>query len=132
MNIDPEKVTIPQKPRFTLESLQEIRIATGDGDSSIAGYTYTYNGQTVNRYATFDDLTHTEREAALEFILKYSKTQAIRRKGKPRGIAVKGKATARITPPLIPENITLDLRDLKLDPPEMITELPEKETSKDK
>jgi hypothetical protein len=126
MDIDPEKVRVPQKPRFTLADLQEIRIATGDGETTIAGYTYTYKGQTVNRYAAFEDLTHAEREAALEFILKYSKTQAIRRKAKPRGKAVAGKP--KKPAPLNPADITLDeisLDDIKFDPPELMIELPE-------
>ena len=126
MDIDPEKVRVPQKPRFTLADLQEIRIATGDGETTIAGYTYTYKGQTVNRYAAFKDLTHAEREAALEFILKYSKTQAIRRKAKPRGKAVAGKP--KKPAPLNPADITLDeisLDDIKFDPPELMIELPE-------
>lgn len=126
MDIDPEKVRVPQNPRFTLADLQEIRIATGDGETTIAGYTYTYKGQTVNRYAAFEDLTHAEREAALEFILKYSKTQAIRRKAKPRGKAVAGKP--KKPAPLNPADITLDeisLDDIKFDPPELMIELPE-------
>lgn len=128
MDIDPEKVRVPQKPRFTLADLREIRIATGDGETTIAGYTYTYKGQTVNRYAAFEDLTHAEREAALEFILKYSKTQAIRRKAKPRGKAVAGKP--KKPAPLNPADITLDeisLDDIKFDPPELMIELPEQE-----
>lgn len=130
MDIDPEKIRVPQKPRFTLADLQEIRIATGDGDSTIAGYTYTHKGQTVNRYAAFEDLTRAEKEAALDFILRFSKTQAIRRKAKPRGKAVAGKPQRKTAPPLNPADITLDeinLDDIKLDPPDLMIELPEQE-----
>jgi hypothetical protein len=94
--------TLPTRPRFTLETLREIRIATGDGESTIAEYTYTHKGQTVKKYATFEDLTRPEREAALLFILKYSGAAAIRRKAKPRGRAVTGagqKRTGRQPPP---------------------------------
>ena len=93
---------LPTRPRFTLETLREIHIATGDGESTIAEYTYTHRGQTVKKYATFEDLTRQEREAALLFILKYSGAAAIRRKAKPRGRAVTGtgqKRTGRQPPP---------------------------------
>lgn len=80
----------PSRPRFTLDTLREIRIATGDGDSTIAAYTHIHRGKAVTKYATFDTLTHAEREAALLFILKYSGAAAIRRKAKPRGKAITG------------------------------------------
>lgn len=108
----PDKLGVfPSRPRFTLDTLREVRIATGDGDSTIAGYTYTHRGQTFTKYAAFEDLTPAERKAALLFILKYSGTAAIRRKGKPRGRAVTGTRTnARRQPP------PFDLDKIELEP----------------
>lgn len=83
----------PSRPRFTLDTLREIRIATGDGESTIAAYTHIHTGKPVTKYATFETLTHAEREAALAFILKYSGAAAIRRKAKPRGRAITGTKT---------------------------------------
>ena len=112
----PDKLGVfPTLPRFTLETLREIRIATGDGDSTIAAYTYTHGGADVTKYAEFSDLTHAEREAALLFILRYSGAARIHRKGKPRGRAVAGKRqrTRRATPPPCPlDTIELDPVDL--------------------
>jgi len=83
----------PSRPRFTLDTLREIRIATGDGESTIAAYTHIHTGKPVTKYATFETLTHAEREAALAFILKYSGAAAIRRKAKPRGKAVSARGS---------------------------------------
>ena len=88
-------LTFPTRPRFTLETLREIRIATGDGDCTIAEYTHLHNGTLTTKYVEFSDLTHAEREAALEFILRYSGAAAIRRKGKPRGRAVAGRRAGK-------------------------------------
>ena len=52
----PDKLGVfPTLPRFTLETLREIRIATGDGDSTIAAYTYTHGGADVTKYAEFSE-----------------------------------------------------------------------------
>jgi hypothetical protein len=75
-------------PRFSLETLQTVRYCKGDGETTIAEYTYTHNGETVKRYSPFEDLTHAEREAALCFILMYGTGQTATRKAKPRGRAV--------------------------------------------
>lgn len=75
-------------PRFTLETLQTIRYCRGDGETTIAEYTYTHNGETVKRYAPVEDLTKAEREAALSFLLLYGKGDTATRKAKPRGRAV--------------------------------------------
>lgn len=88
-------LTFPTRPRFTLETLREIRIATGDGDCTIAEYTHLHNGTLTTKIVEFSDLTHAEREAALEFILRYSGAAAIRRKGKPRGRAVAGRRAGK-------------------------------------
>ena len=82
-NIDPANITLPTRPRFTLEALQEIRIAEGDGESTIAAYRFTHKGQTVEKVATLDDLTKTEREAALTFILAHTPAVQIKRR-KPK------------------------------------------------
>lgn len=111
--------TLPSRPRFTLDTLREIRIATGDGDSTIAAYTHIHRGKTVTKYATFDTLTHAEREAALAFILKYSGAAAIRRKAKPRGRAVTGGRDQRRRYPkfeTMPELEPLDMDTANLTP----------------
>ena len=105
----------PSRPRFTLDTLREIRIATGDGESTIAAYTHIHTGKPVTKYATFDTLTHAEREAALAFILKYSGAAAIRRKAKPRGRAVTGGRDQRRRYPkfeTMPELEPLDMANL--------------------
>lgn len=112
-------VIFATRPRFNLDTLREIRIATGDGESTIAAYTYTHKGKLFTKYAPFEDLTPAERKAALLFILKYSGAAAIRRKGKPRGRAVTGKRTSagRQPPPL-------DLDKIEFEPidPDSITQ----------
>lgn len=84
---DPEEedrdILLPKRPRFTLDGLQEIRIAEGDGESTIAAYRFTHKGQTVEKVATLDDLTKKEREAALAFILAHTPAVQIRRR-KPK------------------------------------------------
>ena len=97
---------LPTLPRFTLETLRAIRMATGDAESTIAAYAYTHGGTTATKYARFEDLSHAEREAALLFILRYGKAGEIRRKGKPRGRAAAGKPRTKPTPP------PLDIADL--------------------
>lgn len=92
-------LTIPHKPRFTPETLQQIRFSAGDAETTIAAYSISCNGRTITRYDTIDGLTRAERETALAFILKYAKGQTIKRKGKARGIAVKGKTPEKIPPP---------------------------------
>ncbi|MDD2956488.1 MAG: hypothetical protein PHD67_09280 [Oscillospiraceae bacterium] len=114
---DVGKMTFPHRPRFTLETLKQVRIATGDGESTIAAYTYTHGGQTFTRYEDIEGLTHAEREAALAFMLKYSKGQTIDRKGKPRGRAVTGTRpyTARqqtAPPPLDLEKVEFEPVDI--------------------
>ena len=83
---DPEEIpeiTLPKRPRFTLDALQEIRIAEGDGESTIAAYSFTHKGKTVEKMATLDDLTRKEREAVLAFILAHAPAVRIRRR-KPK------------------------------------------------
>lgn len=83
---DPEEtpeIKLPNRPRFTLDDLQEIRIAEGDGESTIAAYSFTHKGQTVERIARLDDLTRAEREAVLSFILTHAPAVTIRRR-KPK------------------------------------------------
>lgn len=112
--------TFPSRPRFTLDTLREIRIATGDGESTISAYTHIHRGKAVTKYATFETLTHAEREAALAFILKYSGAAAIRRKAKPRGKAVSGGRDQRRQYPKfdhVPELEPLDKANLN--PPEL-------------
>lgn len=75
-------------PRFTLDTLQSIRYSPGDGETTIAQYTYTHNGESVTKYAPLEDLTKAEREAALSFLLLYGKGDTATRKAKPRGRAV--------------------------------------------
>lgn len=99
----------PTRPRFNLESLREIRIATGDGESTLAAYTYTVGGTQFVKYATFDELTHAEREAALEFVLRFGAVH-VRRKAKPRGRAA---APRTRRPPA-----TLDLSEVDLSVPD--------------
>ena len=110
-----DKIENPTKPRFTLETLQEIRIATGDGESTIAAYRQRLaTGAIVEKYAAFEDLTQAEKIAAFAFMLKYCKTQIIRRKGKPRGRAVNRTHTApRSEPP------PLDLSKIEFEPLEI-------------
>ena len=108
-----KKLVFLHKPRFTLDTLQEIRFSTGDAETTIAAYTIRQGEKTVTRYDDIEGLTHAERETALAFILKYAKGQTIRRKGKPRGRAVKGKATEHIPPPLDLEKIELAPVDIE-------------------
>ncbi len=120
----------PTRPRFTLDTLREIRIATGDGDSTIAAYTHMHRGKPVTKYATFDTLTHAEREAALAFILKYTGAAAIRRKAKPRGKAVSGGRDQRRQYPkfeTMPELYPLDMDTANLTPiqPPALENIPE-------
>lgn len=113
-----EKIEIPKKPRFTLETLQEIRIATGDGENTIAAYRQRLqSGAIAEKYAAFEDLTQAEKNAAFAFMLKYCKAQTIRRKGKPRGKAVAGTRPApRSEPP------PLDLSKIEFEPLEIENE----------
>lgn len=75
--------------RFNLDNLQCIRYSRGDGETTIAEYTYNSGGKTVTKYAPVEDLTKAERDAALTFILLYGdKTTAATRRKKPRGRAV--------------------------------------------
>lgn len=117
MNID--KIINPQKPRFTLDTLQEIRIATGDGESTIAAYRQRLaDGATVEKYAAFEDLTQAEKNTALVFMLKYCKAQTIRKKGKPRGKAVTGTRCAPRSEPPPFDLSTIEFEPLELPPDE--------------
>ena len=115
-NADNLGAKLPTRPRFTLDSLREIRIATGDGESTIANYTYTINGASYTKYAAYDDLTKSEREAALTFMLKFSGATVIRRKGKPRGRAVAGRNQRRRRQPAPG---ALELTDFEFEPLQM-------------
>lgn len=81
-----ESMKFPTRPRFTLDDLREIRIAGGDGESTVAAYCFDHNGEPAEKVVSMDDLTHAEREAALAFILAHGQAAAIRRKKqqKPR------------------------------------------------
>ena len=111
MDATEKKLVFPHKPRFTPETLQEIRFSTGDSETTIAAYTITQDGKPVTRYDSIEGLTHAERETALAFILKYAKGQTIRRKGKPRGRA--GKAPEKMPPPLDLEKIEFEPVDIE-------------------
>lgn len=78
-----ESMKFPTRPRFTLDDLREIRIAGGDGESTVAAYCFDHNGEPAEKVVALDDLTHAEREAALAFILAHGQAAAIRRK-KPK------------------------------------------------
>lgn len=79
MNEQPATLS-PKRPRFTEETLQEIRIADGDGETTVAAYSFTHNGQPAEKVAPLDELTAAEREAALAFILKHAPAAKIKRK----------------------------------------------------
>ena len=70
---------LPVKPRFTLDALREIRIAAGDGESTVACYVFIHKRRKVEKYAALDDLTRAEQAAALAFILKHGEN-VIKRK----------------------------------------------------
>ena len=72
-------ISLPIKPRFTLDALREIRIAAGDGESTVACYVFIHKRRKVEKYAALDDLTRAEQAAALAFILKHGET-VIKRK----------------------------------------------------
>lgn len=63
----------PVEPRFTLESLREIRIPKGAG-STVTAFVFIHAGKKVEKYATVEDLTDQERTAALAFILEHGET----------------------------------------------------------
>ena len=106
-------IELPVKPRFTLDGLREIRIAAGDGESTIACYVFIYNRRKVEKYAAFDDLTRAEQAAALAFILLHGETR------------VKRKTPIRERPPIDLEALSLDdLPDLDAETsPEMLPDL---------
>ena len=70
---------LPTQPRFTLESLREINIAPGDGETTVAHYAFIHKGKRREKYVAFEDLTHGEREAALCFILKHGEGRTKRK-----------------------------------------------------
>lgn len=84
MNEQPATLS-PKRPRFTEETLQEIRIADGDGETTVAAYSFTHNGQPAEKVAPLDELTAAEREAALAFILKHAPAAKIKRKKARKG-----------------------------------------------
>lgn len=102
-------------PRFTLETLQTVRYSRGDGETTIAEYTYTHNGETVTKYAPLEDLTKAEREAALSFLLMYGKGDTATRKAKPRGRAVAQRQPG-YKPKTRKEPPPLDLSKVEIEP----------------
>lgn len=65
--------TFPKKPRFTLESLREIRIPKGAG-CTVTAFVFIHEGRKVEKIAGVEDLTAEERTAALAFILEHGET----------------------------------------------------------
>ena len=106
-----ESMKFPTRPRFTLDDLREIRIAGGDGESTVAAYCFDHNGEPAEKVVSMDDLTHAEREAALAFILAHGQAAAIRRKKqqKPR----KARRSPRLYNTEAVEFDPVDLDDLK-------------------
>ena len=80
--MNPEDLTLPQEPRFTLGGLREIRIPAGDSRSTLAAFVFIKGGKRREKIASLDDLTESERAAALAFILRYGKT-IIKKKDPP-------------------------------------------------
>ena len=103
-------MTFPTRPRFTLDDLQEIRIAEGDGESTLAAYRFDHKGEPAEKIATLDDLTRTEREAALSFILAHAPAVVIRRK--PQQKAKKARRSPRLYNTEAVEFEPVDLDDL--------------------
>lgn len=87
---------LPLKPRFTLEGLREIRIASGEGESTLANYVFIHKGRKVEKYARLEDLSKAEQAAALAFILLHGETR------------VKRKTPIRERPPIDLEALSLD------------------------
>ena len=87
---------LPVKPRFTLEGLREIRIASGEGESTLANYVFIHKGRKVEKYARLEDLSKAEQAAALAFILLHGETR------------VKRKTPIRERPPIDLEALSLD------------------------
>lgn len=105
------------RDRFTLETLQSVRYSRGDAETTIAEYTYTYNGGSVTKYARIEDLTRAERDSVLKFILLYGAAQTITRRGKPRGIAVAARIPGYKPKPRRPTAPPVDsIADLELEP----------------
>ena len=80
--MNPEELTLPQEPRFTLGGLREIRIPAGDSRSTLSAFVFIKGGKRREKIATLNDLTESERAAALAFILRYGKT-IIKKKDPP-------------------------------------------------
>ena len=112
----------PKRPRFTEETLQEIRISAGDGETTAAAYIFTHKGQAAEKIAALDELTANERAAALAFILKHAPAATIKRKK-----ARRSRKQPRLYNEAPVEFEPVDLDNLK--PPELPDmEIPEWET----
>ena len=106
-------ITLPVKPRFSLDALREISIASGEGESTLANYVFIHKGRKVEKYARLEDLSRAEQAAALAFILLHGETR------------VKRKTPIRERPPIDLEALSLDdLPDLDAGTsPEMLPDL---------
>lgn len=102
----------PRRPRFTLDTLQEIRLSAGDGETTAAAYIFTHRGKTAEKIATLEDLNRTEKAATLAFILQHAPAAVVKRK----------KAKKPRKEPRLYLNAPADLEPVDLDgltPPEL-------------
>lgn len=96
MRFNKKQYTLPVRPRFSLDALREIRIASGEGESTLANYVFIHKGRKVEKYARLEDLSKAEQAAALAFILLHGETR------------VKRKTPIRERPPIDLEALSLD------------------------